>query len=88
MPGLPAYLEGACEDQGRNSTRNHFAQYYCRKCMISLLKSNELPVCICGLIFILIEPSSSSVKKRKPHDIGTTKNNFKEYNETYAENIF
>lgn len=83
MPGLPAYLEGACED-----TWNHFAQYYCRKCMILLLKSNKLPVYSCELIFILIEPSSSSVKKMKHHDIGTTKNNFKEYTETYAENIF
>lgn len=28
MSSLPPYLEGACEDQRRNSTENYFAQYY------------------------------------------------------------
>lgn len=55
--------------------------------MILLLKSNELRVYICGLIFILIEPYSC-VKRIKPYGIGATKNNFKESKETYAENIF
>lgn len=28
MPGFPAYLEGPCEDQWRDSTWARFAQYY------------------------------------------------------------
>lgn len=55
------------------------------KYMILLLNSNELRVCICGWIFILIEPYSC-VRRIKPYGIGATKNNFKESKDTYAEN--
>lgn len=45
-------------------------------------------MCICALIFILIEPSYLCVKKLKPYDTGATKNNCKESNGIYAKIYF
>lgn len=47
-----------------------------------------LPMYIDELIFMLIEPSYWCGKKLKPHSIGATKNNSKEFNATYAQNVF
>lgn len=45
-------------------------------------------MCICALIFILIEPSYLCVKKLKPYDIGAAKNSCKESNGIYAKIYF